>query len=102
MAETTRRLIYAKDHKTIQINQDGVYRLHFRGVNDKVNVVISQNTRAYITHRFCPRAPFIDIDYKLEQGAHLTLSAFCDCKTMQVNHNMVLGANSILRDITDL
>ncbi|HHW90000.1 MAG TPA: hypothetical protein GX745_03755 [Clostridiales bacterium] len=95
MVETAKRLIYAKDHKTIEINQDGVYRLHFSGVQDKVNVVIAQNTRAFITHRFCPRSPFMDIDYKLEDGAQLTLSAFSACKTMRADHNIILGANSV-------
>lgn len=95
MVETAKHLIYAKDHKKIEINQDGVYRLHLRGAKDKINVVIAPNTKAYITHRFCPRTPYADIDYKLEDGAQLVLSAFSDSKTLQAHHNITLSSNSM-------
>ncbi|HEY8423740.1 MAG TPA: SufD family Fe-S cluster assembly protein [Clostridia bacterium] len=91
MVETAKRLIYAKEYKTIEITQDGVYRLHFRGVKDKVNIIVGKNIKAYISHRFCPRSPYVEIDYKVQEGASVVLSAFSDSKTLKVTHRVELA-----------
>lgn len=104
-----KQLIYAKDYRTIKISQDGVYRIHFRGAKDRVNVVIGKDIKAYISHRFCPKTPAVNISYSLEEGAQLVLSAFSDCKTLKANHNIKLAKDSVFeayygfvgQDITD-
>ncbi|HEY8443919.1 MAG TPA: SufD family Fe-S cluster assembly protein [Clostridia bacterium] len=105
----TKQLIYAKDYRTIKVNQDGVYRIHFRGAKDKVNIVVAKGVNAYISHRFCPKTPFADINYTLEENAKVVLSAFSDCKTLKAEHNVTLAQDSsfeayygfIGKDITD-
>ena len=94
MVETAKHLIYAKDYDKIEITHNAPYRIHFRGVKDKVNIIIKEGVRAFITERFCPRTPNVKVDFVLEENAELVLSAFCDVSSVSVSHNIQSKPNS--------
>lgn len=94
MVETAKHLIYAKDYDKIEITHNAPYRIHFRGVKDKVKITIKEGVRAFITERFCPRTPNIEVDFILEKNSEVVLSAFCDVSDVWVSHNIQSNSDS--------
>lgn len=94
MVETAKHLIYAKEHNKIDISEGGVYRIHYRGAKDKVTVTVKEGIRAFVSERFCPRTPEVKVDFILEQGAEIVLSAFCDVPSAILSHNVKLKSDS--------
>jgi Fe-S cluster assembly scaffold protein SufB len=88
MVKTAKHLIYAKENNKIEINQNGAYRIHFRGVKDKVNITVKQGVRAFVSERFCPKTPQAEVCFVVEKDAEVVLSSFSDISSIQIRHNI--------------
>lgn len=84
-------LIYAKDFDTVNITNSGSYRLHYRGVNKPLKVVIAPNINVFISEKFCRRAAMQDITFEVGTSSQMILSSFSDFSS-KISHNINVDA----------